>query len=247
MLIHGVGASARVWAPVTPDLAARHAVSAIDLPGHGGRPPLPGTPSAAGFADAVEELLPPGRSHLAGNSIGATLALELARRGRALSVSAFAPVGLGTPAEDRRTRRRLVLLRALAPFTRPLARPLAATAVGRTLLYGLSASRPWRVEPAAMVEIVRAAAGSEGFREALDAFLGDAPAGLEAIDCPVTIAWGSADRLVPARLAARGRERVPGCEVRELRGLGHVPMADDPGAVAATILATTAATERVAA
>jgi hypothetical protein len=39
------------------------------------------------------------RFHVAGYSLGARVALELATRGRALSVIAIAPDGLGTPLE----------------------------------------------------------------------------------------------------------------------------------------------------
>jgi pimeloyl-ACP methyl ester carboxylesterase len=252
VLLHGIGATSRIWIPVEPALAGRHDVIALDLPGHGGSPPLPEAvrPSAASFADAVERELDErgaGSVHLAGNSAGATVALELARRGRALTVTAIAPAGLGTARENRRTRRTLRLLRAAAPLTSPLAPYVARTAVGRSLLYGMSASRPWRVEPAEMVLIVRAVVRSDRFGETVDAFVDEPPCALERIRCPVTIAWGTADRLLPFRQAERWAERVAHAEVRPLPGLGHVPTTDDPALVADAILSTTARETRVAA
>jgi pimeloyl-ACP methyl ester carboxylesterase len=44
------------------------------------------------------------------------------------------------------------------------------------------------------------------------------------------------DRLLPTgRHTARFRREIPGVEFRLLPGLGHTPMCDDPGLIAATI------------
>ena len=51
----------------------------------------------AAITDAVEQTLDAedvGRVHVLGNSLGARIALELARRGRALSVVSIAPSGM---------------------------------------------------------------------------------------------------------------------------------------------------------
>lgn len=105
VLIHGCGASLGCWAPVLPALAVRHEVLAVDLPGFGDTPPLPaGVPSTVpALVDAVEgqfDALGLKSVHVAGNSMGGWIALELARRGRARSVVAIAPAGLagGEPA-----------------------------------------------------------------------------------------------------------------------------------------------------
>ena len=67
------------------------------LPGHWGGPHLRRRDTNLdAFADGLEALLDDlgGRpAHIAGNSIGGWLALELARRGRARSVVAIAPAG----------------------------------------------------------------------------------------------------------------------------------------------------------
>ena len=71
----------------------------MDLPGFGRSEPLPesvdSTPEA--LADAVErEMLGAGfdTAHISGNSLGGWIALELARRGRARTVTAISPAGL---------------------------------------------------------------------------------------------------------------------------------------------------------
>src|SRR4051812_30402721 len=58
VLLHGLGLTWRSWPPVLPALAERHAVRALDLPGFGGSPPLPGRePGVPALADAVERRL----------------------------------------------------------------------------------------------------------------------------------------------------------------------------------------------
>jgi pimeloyl-ACP methyl ester carboxylesterase len=52
----------------------------------------------------------------------------------------------------------------------------------------------------------------------------------------VLIAWGTKDRLLFGRQADRFVYAIPGAELRRLPGVGHVPMVDDPGLVASTIL-----------
>src|SRR5918911_4224216 len=104
VLIHGIGHTWRGWRPMLPLLEERFDVLAVDLPGFGRSDPLPAgidsTPEA--LADAVEdEMARHGfdRAHIAGNSLGGWIALELARRGRALTVTAISPAGLATPRE----------------------------------------------------------------------------------------------------------------------------------------------------
>ena len=53
---------------------------------------------------------------------------------------------------------------------------------------------------------------------------------------PVTVVWGSRDRLLLARRqAARARRVLPGARHEWLEGAGHLPMWDAPEAVAAVL------------
>ena len=77
-------------------LERRHDVLAPTLPGHAGGPPLTGELSDALLADAVERAMDEAgfaTAHIAGNSLGGFVALQLAARGRAESVVALAPTG----------------------------------------------------------------------------------------------------------------------------------------------------------
>ena len=75
-------------------------------------------------------------------------------------------------------------------------------------------------------------------REALQAILADmtrftgrVPAGV-----PVTIGWGTSDRLLPFRQARTAKARLPEARLVRLPGCGHVPMTDDPALVADVVL-----------
>src|SRR6476659_1356712 len=59
VLLHGLGECHIGWRPVIDTLSERHDVIAIDLPGFGRSPALPGnvSPSAANLAAAVQDTL----------------------------------------------------------------------------------------------------------------------------------------------------------------------------------------------
>src|SRR3954449_5289051 len=104
VLLHGLGLTWLCWKPVLPALEAVHDVVALDLPGFGASPALDDgrRPTVGALADAVEaelDRLGLDAPHLAGNSLGGWIALELARRGRARTVVALAPAGLELPPE----------------------------------------------------------------------------------------------------------------------------------------------------
>ena len=107
VLLHGVGHHWQAWRPVIGLLAGEFDVIACDSPGFGRSPPLPAgiEPTIPAYADAFEWFfaeLGLERPHVAGNSMGGAIALELARR-RAVQLAprAFSPAGFWTAAERR--------------------------------------------------------------------------------------------------------------------------------------------------
>src|SRR5271166_5370625 len=85
--------------PVIPALAARFDVIAVDLPGFGDSNPVPAQtkPTPAALAAAVAGLLDDlgvTAPHLAGNSLGGWVALELAATRPAASLTLLSPAGL---------------------------------------------------------------------------------------------------------------------------------------------------------
>jgi pimeloyl-ACP methyl ester carboxylesterase len=242
VLIHGLGANWRSWAPVLWHAEQERDVLAIDLPGFGESAPPPDgrPPDPAALADAVERTLDAAgleTADLAGNSLGGWIALELARRGRASSVVAISPAGMWTPREQAWADRFLRTQYAAAKLVAPRAELLRNRVLRALFLAGISA-RPWRADAEDVVYGIRALARSN-FLPTHEAMIGQRCQGLEEIDCPVLIAWGTRDLLLPVRQAPRFARRIPGAQLVELPHLGHVPMADDPELIARTVLGFT--------
>ena len=96
ILLHGFTDTSRTWDLVAPALERRFDVLAPALAGHAGGPRIDGEVTAATLPDAVERVMDEAgwaTAHLAGNSLGGFVALQLAARGRAKSVVALAPAG----------------------------------------------------------------------------------------------------------------------------------------------------------
>ena len=133
VLIHGFTATWRCWLPVLGLLVPRFEVIAPTLHGHDGGPVPPAGPAhsisvAAGHLERLLDAQGVGTAHLAGNSLGGALALELAKRGRARSVVAISPGG-GWREDDTREAKRIIRwLRSTSAWpARPSARPRACS------------------------------------------------------------------------------------------------------------------------
>jgi pimeloyl-ACP methyl ester carboxylesterase len=250
VLLHGIGLSRRSWEPVLPDLAARFDVIAVDLPGFGDSAPLPPrtepTPAAlaasvAGFLDELGVTEP----HLAGNSLGGWVALELAAIRPVASVALLSPAGLWP---GRTPRYGSVSLRASRWLARRAARPLDRLVryrLGRVLALGQTHGRPAALSPDYARDTIRTMGRCPGFDATLRAtLLRHYEATSRPVTAPVTVAFGSRDRLLLRRQSRHLDELPAGTRVAELPGCGHVPMADDPAAVAALITASAGAAIR---
>jgi pimeloyl-ACP methyl ester carboxylesterase len=240
VLLHGVGESAVGWRPVQDALSVEYDVIVVDLPGFGNSPALPDhvLPTAGALADAVEnqmDQLGVAGFHVAGYSLGARVALELASRGRARSVVAIAPDGLGTPLERIYQAFALMSGRLLATMFAPIATELTATGAGRSLFFAMERSRPWRLTADDARHLLLNFANSPGYEETVRATMFDVPAGLDLISCPVLIMQGTADPLVSMQ-SPRFLAFVPHAQLRWLPGLNHVPISDDPDLVAQLML-----------
>jgi pimeloyl-ACP methyl ester carboxylesterase len=73
------------------------------------------------------------------------------------------------------------------------------------------------------------AAGTPGFRDALDALLDyDFRPRLPEIACPTLIVWGREDMLVPVEDADEFERRIPNARKMLMEDTGHVPMLERP-------------------
>jgi pimeloyl-ACP methyl ester carboxylesterase len=214
-------------------------VLALDLPGFGRSPALPAEvePTPEALADAVEAAMDAAgfpAAHVAGNSLGGWVALELARRGRARTVTAISPAGLANEREGAWGRGVLRAIRRAAR-TVPDPGPLLRNPVSRTLFAGPTMGRPWRADPDDLIEQSALFASAPGFDLTLPHTMHRQVRGLNAIDCPVLILWGTRDVVLLPRQGRRFERLIPGAELRYLKGLGHVPMSDDPQLLAGLI------------
>jgi pimeloyl-ACP methyl ester carboxylesterase len=176
------------------------------------------------------------RPHVAGNSLGGWIALELAKAGQARSATALSPAGFYDHAEAvflrvslRATRQACRMLRADAP------RVLAHPTVRRVGFFQLVAHGD-RIGSFDAVETVRGVADATWFDETLVALVAERFYAADPIGVPVTIAWGEHDRLLLRRQATRAARQLPDARSVTLRGCGHVPTYDDPEQVARVLL-----------
>ncbi len=241
VLLHGIGHRRQAWNAVTGPLAASRELILVDLPGHGESPPLRlagRTPVEALAAEVAAFLDSEGldRPHVAGNSLGGVLALILAAHGRAASATGLSPAGFWRRDGDvRRVKATFAIMQAASKGIRPVAATLTRSAAGRTLMYAAIVARPSRLSPEqARADAVAFRAARDTMKTILDvpaSFTLDVPDGV-----PVTIAWGTHDRLLPPGQADVARQRVPQARFLLLPGCGHVPMTDDPALVARVLL-----------
>jgi len=249
VLLHGVGHHWQAWRPVIPLLAEDLDVLACDTPGFGSSAPLPAgiEPTITAYADAFEWFfaeLGIERPHVAGNSMGGAVALELARRRAVRSATAFSPAGFWTAAERRFCQLSLGLLGGVPSSLRPLLLGLARTRAGRVALFSQTFGFPSRLPAEEAVATLADAWAAPALKRTLEAFSGYRFRDPEALrNVPVTIAWGNRDRLLPYRLQApRARRMLPQATHVTL-GAGHVPFYDDPEAAAAVIRARVLTTQ----
>ncbi|MFC0532308.1 alpha/beta fold hydrolase [Phytohabitans kaempferiae] len=242
VLLHGIGHHWQAWLPVLDLLAESHDVIAIDLPGFGESPmPVDGPPrDMAKAVDGVAAFLGElglDRPHVAGNSLGGAMALELANAGLVASATALSPAGFWTPRELRWAVGLLTAHRWGTRIPQPVMRRMFRYGAVRAMCFGMICARPNRLTAEVALSDALALRDGLAFPAAARAGRAYAYRGTPAV--PVTIAWGTRDRVLLYRQAARAREALPGAHHVDLPGCGHVPMSDDPALVASVILATT--------
>jgi pimeloyl-ACP methyl ester carboxylesterase len=243
VLLHPLGSSRQAWDPVAPALARHFDVIAVDLPGFGESAPLPGEPSPAALAAAVAGLLDElgvTTPHVAGNSLGGWVAMELARRRLLASVTLLSPAGLWRGSTPYYCR---ISLRATRWLARHATGPvcwLVRFRPGRVLVLGQTHGRPGQLTAGYAQAAIRTLGGSPGFGAVLRATLHRRILVTEPVGAPVTVAIGDRDRLLRPRQARHIDQLPPGTHTGDLPGCGHLPMADDPAAVTALIIRSAA-------
>jgi pimeloyl-ACP methyl ester carboxylesterase len=234
LVLHGFGSSGRDSLAVVPLLVDRFEVLVADLPGVAKSPVLAHKPTVGAITDVVERTLEAqglGTVHVLGDSLGARVGLELARRGRARSVVAISPSGANIPAERLVQGAGMALARGVGRLARPALGPLSRSPLGRTVLLAPLKTRPWAASPEQALGVQDGFADSRSYwRTLLWGLLLDVPHGLGAISCPVTLVQGTADWIASGQ-TPRFRLLIPDSQFRPLLAAGHAPFSDRPAAV----------------
>ena len=196
VLVHGFGGDKNSWLFVQQPLAETHTVIALDLPGHGASDKDVGDGSLATLADTVVGFLDAlgiARAHLVGHSLGGAVVAAAARSApeKVASLTLLAPAGYGTVADAE-------YLRGFASASsRRQLKPL----LGRLFADESLATRQ-------LADDLLRYKRLDGVDKALAAILGtlltdddrqaiDTPGLLAGLDVPVTVVWGSSDRILP--------------------------------------------------
>jgi len=219
----------------------------LDLPGFGQTPPLPGEASLRTLADAVADFL---ASHdlvgvnAAGSSMGAQLALELARRKVVEKVIALNPAGFWLNAWERWVfyTSLSISIHSARQMERFLP-DLFASPIWRTLLLWQLSPRPWRLSPRLVLDEVKGYIGAQSFGNLLRD-LANAPSQQDALPGStnqIVVGWGRQDRICFPRQAKIALRLFPNAKIHWFEKCGHFPHWDAPEETANLILRWTAA------
>jgi pimeloyl-ACP methyl ester carboxylesterase len=233
-----------MWSHVVPLLADHYDVIAPTMLGHrGGQPATVRPVRLEHIVDDVQRLLDElglEQVHLAGNSLGARVALELARLGRARTVCALSPSGTweaGSADHRRATEDLRATVRAARHSRRLLWLPARSGRFRRWALRD-TAVHGERVSPAELLALTDDLLGCTVVEDLFEEAALLAP--VDPPPCPITLAWAGKDRVFPAEInGANAQQLIPGARYLVLDDVGHVPMLDDPQLVAQTILTAT--------
>ena len=230
MLIHGFGDHLMTWRAVFDRLAERNKVIAFDLPGFGVSEKPSGQYTLDAMTDRVRGLLAgvPGPLILVGHSMGGEIALNMALSDpdRIVALVLIAPagfdVGLAGMADSMTVRRaRLIAIwEAARSSILPLHDPEWLGEPKSRRDYDPSFDPAYRAATSAVLEQF----DFEGIRRRATGYRR-----------PVLLIWGSADPVIPVRVADSVRAVLPCTRLEVLERAFHRPQVERPDTVAALI------------
>jgi pimeloyl-ACP methyl ester carboxylesterase len=247
LLMHGLGATKASWLTVLPQLASRYRVMVIDLPGFGRSSKPIGRYDAAWFSGHVCHFLDAmnvERCHVAGNSMGGKIAMELAMLDpeRVTDVTCLCPASAFS---DRPMLRLVQLLRpefgvALGFVPRSRVRKTIESLFSNTgALDGVwveaaidDFTRVWRNPKARGAFFAAARAiyledphGEAGFFTRL-----------ELMEIPSLFIYGEQDGIITHHFGRKIQLTLPDAEVHVWADCGHVPQIEHPERTAKVML-----------
>jgi pimeloyl-ACP methyl ester carboxylesterase len=241
VLIHGIGHQRSAWGDTVELLAQDFDVIAIDLPGFG-RSPAPARPHSYRMDSYVDQLedffthLGLDRPHVAGNSLGGMFALELAARGSVRTATGISPAGFWGPLGLVNAMASLSMMKVSTYAPRPVLKLFSDKATLRKASLRALYAHPENVPGHVAYDDALNLRTSPGFFPV--AWHASRSRYRRQPLVPVTIAWGTKDRLLPPSQAVAARRQLPMVSHLTLPDCGHVPMIDNPELVAGAIVQT---------
>ena len=225
VLLHGYPLDRTIWNDVAQMLLDDFDLIMPDMRGFGQSNVMEADRSIMAYASDVAGLLERlgiRKAHVTGHSMGGYVALAFARtfprQITALGLVASQPLA---DTEERKSARYAT------------AEQILTNGVGG-VVDGMSPQLSPNTEVQAFVRRVISTQAPMGLAVALDAMAGrpDSTDVLRSFSAPAVIIHGSADALIPVERAREMRLLLPSAHYLELPGVGHMPMMENPAAVA---------------
>ncbi len=239
LLLHGLGSTKASWLTIVPQVARRHRVVALDLPGFGRSSKPRGSYDAPWFAEHVRNVMDElsiDRAFIAGNSMGGRIAMETAMR-YPKRVEAIACL---CPAAAFNRRPALWFVKLLRPELGMMASRLPREQMGKALrrLFadpGCLHDSWYEAAIDDFLEAWRSPRARRAFFTALRNIYLDEPEGdngfwtrLSKMKTPALFLYGERDELITHHFSRRIRRTLPEAEVFVWKDCGHVPQIELP-------------------
>ncbi|WP_107654295.1 alpha/beta fold hydrolase [Nocardia suismassiliense] len=244
LLLHGFMMSPHCWEQTAARLASQCEVYAPAFAGHWGGERVDGwSVDVHLLADRIEDQLDDlgwRTCHIAGNSLGGWVGVELARRGRARTLTLVAPAG-GWHAPSLTSLRSNLKFLSLVPIVE-IGKRLGGFAVNnpiaqRFALLFLSKNAAAVSRRDAATAIMAALHCPSMLPFVVTSMRGPGQADLSTLETPVRLLLSEYDRVIPNRVYARRylKELPESADRIVVHGVGHVPMLEAPDRIATLI------------
>lgn len=233
VLIHGTGSSLHTWEPMVAALKHDHRVITLDIPAFGLTGPNPKRDYSSEFYTSFMreflEAVGVDSCIIGGNSLGGSIAWNYALSYPSTVQKLILIDAGGYPSEAKSMP--IAFRIARTPVLKHLLKYLGARSLAVKSVENVYAD-PAKVRPE-VVDRYYNMYLREGNRQALldrmaTSFYPDTYLKINTLQMPTLILWGEEDRLIPVENAYRFQKDLPNDTLVILKGLGHVPMEEDP-------------------
>jgi 3-oxoadipate enol-lactonase len=216
VMVHGLGATSNLFQPQMEALRA-YRVIRVDLPGSGRSPVPAGTPTIAGFAEAVVsvmKVLGATQAHFVGHSLGTIVCQMIAATQPSFvrSMILFGAIAEPTDATRAALGNRVKLARSEGMA------PIADQIIGGALSASTRTTQPVTV---AFVRESIMRQNPEGYAKTCEALAAVQAVDARLISAPTLLVTGDADAVNPPSVAEALRARISGASLSIVDRAGH--------------------------